>query len=151
VKYPKIILITLLCCSIGFLLGMGSYAFTIGRGFSYFKNDPNACMNCHIMREQFNTWQRSSHRNVTTCNTCHAPENFFMEYLYKAENGFSHGLKFTTGNFIEPIRIRKHNFDVTMKACFRCHSALMDSTLHQQGIEEGITCLHCHKDVGHSH
>jgi formate-dependent nitrite reductase cytochrome c552 subunit len=50
----------------GMVLGIGGYTFVYARGGSYLTNDPQACANCHVMREQFEDWQWSSHRAVTT-------------------------------------------------------------------------------------
>ncbi len=83
----------------GLLLGIGGYTFVYARGASYLTNDPAACANCHIMREQFDGWQRSSHRSVAVCNDCHAPHDFVGKYTTKATNGFWHSFYFTTGGF----------------------------------------------------
>jgi cytochrome c nitrite reductase small subunit len=61
----------------GLLLGLGGYTFVYARGASYLTNDPQACVNCHVMREQFDGWQRSSHRRAAVCNDCHAPHDLF--------------------------------------------------------------------------
>src|ERR1044072_4823371 len=34
---------------LGVVIGVGSFTFGYGRGFSYFSPDPRACANCHIM------------------------------------------------------------------------------------------------------
>jgi nitrate/TMAO reductase-like tetraheme cytochrome c subunit len=54
----------------GLLLGIGSFTFIYARGASYLTNDPKACADCHVMQEQFDGWQRSSHRSVAVCNDC---------------------------------------------------------------------------------
>lgn len=147
----KVSLLVVLACLIGLVLGVGSYTFIYGKGYSYLSDDPKACVNCHIMRDQYESWSRSSHHNVATCNSCHTPENVYLKYFNKMENGFWHSLKFTTGDFKDPIRIRGHNFDISMNACFKCHSGLMNSTLHQEATDDGKSCVHCHKAVGHTH
>ena len=144
-------LIIIFVVLIGLVLGVGSYTFIYGKGYSYLSDDPKACMNCHIMRDQYESWSKSSHHHVATCNSCHTPQNFYVKYFNKMENGFWHSLKFTTGNFKDPIRIRKHNFDITMNACLKCHSGLMESSSHKDPLESGRSCVHCHKDVGHTH
>ena len=65
------------------------------------------------MNEQFDGWQRSSHRAVAGCNDCHAPHTFLGKYATKASNGFWHSFAFTTGDFPDPIRIKDHNREVT--------------------------------------
>jgi cytochrome c nitrite reductase small subunit len=37
----------------GVAFGLGLFTFFYAEGFSYFSNDPAACINCHIMRDQF--------------------------------------------------------------------------------------------------
>jgi cytochrome c nitrite reductase small subunit len=55
-RLPVIIAVLL-----GMLLGVGAFTFQYAKGLAYFSNDPNACANCHIMREQLESWQKSSH------------------------------------------------------------------------------------------
>ena len=56
---------------VGVVVGVGAYTFLYAKGYSYLLNDPNACQNCHVMREQFDGWVKSSHHNAATCNDCH--------------------------------------------------------------------------------
>ena len=67
---------------LGAAVGIGGYTFVYARGYSYLIDDPQACMNCHVMREQFDGWLKSSHRSVATCNSCHRtidPPGFALE------------------------------------------------------------------------
>ena len=150
-KMKSKVLLIILISLIGLVAGMGSFTFFYGKGYSYLSDDPKACLNCHIMRDQYDSWSKSSHHHVTNCNSCHTPQNIYMKYINKAENGFMHSLKFTTGNYKDPIRIRQHNFDVAMKSCLKCHSGLMNSTLHAESIGRNDSCVKCHRDVGHTH
>ena len=56
--------IVLLALLFGAVVGLGGFTFTYAQGFSYLSNDPAACMNCHIMREQFDGWSNGSHKAV---------------------------------------------------------------------------------------
>jgi len=56
------------CLGIGLLTGLGAYTFDYAEGTSYLSNDPEACINCHIMRDVDNGWQRSTHHAVAVCN-----------------------------------------------------------------------------------
>ena len=76
------------CALLGAFAGGGGFTFYYAKGYSYLSNDPVACVNCHIMREQFDSWMGSSHRNVAVCNDCHIPHTFPPKYLVKADNGF---------------------------------------------------------------
>ena len=55
---------------LGLLIGLGGYTFAYARGYSYLTNDPAACANCHIMRDHFDAWTRSSHAAIAACNDC---------------------------------------------------------------------------------
>src|SRR5262249_6929435 len=106
-----------LCASIGVFLGLGLYTFWYAEGASYFSTDPRACMNCHIMREQFDSWQKSSHHAVAKCVDCHLPHDFIGKYLAKAENGFFHSKAFTLQDFPDPIRIKPRNARILTLNC----------------------------------
>ena len=98
--------ILILCVLVGVIAGLGSYTFHYAAGTSYFSSNPAACVNCHIMREQYDGWQKASHHSVASCNDCHTPHALIPKYLVKAENGFWHSKAFTLQDFHEPIRIR---------------------------------------------
>ena len=136
---------------LGLLLGIGGYTFVYARGASYLTDDPAACANCHIMREQFDGWQRSSHRSVAVCNDCHAPHDFVGKYMTKGTNGFWHSFYFTTGRFPDPIQITPRNARVTEGACRTCHAEMVSSI--DTGSRDGtrMTCVNCHRNVGHLH
>ena len=100
----------------GVIVGIGGFTFIYAQGYSYLTNDPRACANCHVMREQLDGWVKSSHRAVAGCNDCHTPPDFVGKYYTKARNGFWHSFYFTTGGFHEPIRINEFNRGVTERA-----------------------------------
>ena len=96
---------TLLIILTGVLTGVGGYTFFYANGLSYLSNDPRACANCHIMREQFDGWQKASHHAVATCNDCHVPHDSVVNtYAFKARDGMRHSAIFTLR--IEPQVIR---------------------------------------------
>ena len=136
--------------TIGLFLGLGTYTFTFAHGLSYFSNDPKACMNCHVMREHFDGWQKSPHHAVATCNDCHTPHDFIRKYLTKAENGYWHSKGFTLQDFHEPIMIRSKNVAVLQENCVGCHQQIVDGiNTHPGDPQKMLDCLHCHRDVGH--
>jgi cytochrome c nitrite reductase small subunit len=142
---PALVLGTLL----GIATGIGGYTFIYARGGSYLTNDPAACVNCHVMREQFDGWVAGSHRAVAVCNDCHTPPGYLAKYTTKALNGFWHSFAFTSGRFPDPITITARNRRVTEQACRKCHAAIteaIESPVH--GLEE-TACLRCHAEVGH--
>jgi cytochrome c nitrite reductase small subunit len=139
--------------ALGALIGIGAFTFAYARGGSYMTNDPAACVNCHVMRDQFAGWTRSSHHNVAVCNDCHTPHNFVGKWATKALNGWNHSFAFTTGRFEEPIRIGPRNRAITESTCRSCHARLTDAIDHagQIGAQEQLSCLKCHWNVGHLH
>jgi len=135
----------------GLFFGIGGYAFVYARGASYLTNDPAACANCHIMQEQYDGWQRSSHRAVAVCNDCHAPHTFVGKYTTKALNGFWHSFYFTTGGFQDPIRVTPRNAAVTEQTCRYCHDAVVRAIDHSPAPGRALSCVQCHRSVGHLH
>ncbi len=141
-----------LSVTIGLAVGVGAYTFVYARGAAYLTNDPAACLNCHVMREQFDGWIASSHRAVAVCNDCHAPHaSLLAKYATKAENGFWHSFAFTTGRFHEPIVIRARNRAVTEAACRHCHQPIVEAITVHPGSPEAVECIRCHRSVGHLH
>lgn len=139
----------------GIAAGIGGYTFSYAKGGSYLTNDPDACVNCHVMREQYAGWTRSSHHAVAACNDCHTPHTFVGKWYVKARNGWHHSVAFTTGRFHEPIRINEFNARVTEHACRDCHGDIVhdiDAVGHVSGDpEDELSCIRCHRNVGHLH
>ena len=136
---------------VGSAAGIGAYTFVYAKGASYLTNDPEACVNCHVMREQFDGWIKSSHRAVAVCNDCHTPHDLVGKYVTKARNGFWHSFYFTTGRFPEPIRISARNHEVTENACRSCHPDIVDAIDHSPSGGRALACIGCHRSVGHLH
>lgn len=135
---------------LGVLGGIGAFTFGYGKGASYLSNDPQACVNCHVMEGHYDSWQNSSHRHVAVCNDCHLPHNFLGKWVTKADNGFFHSLAFTLENFHEPIRIKPRNRRVTQGACLDCHADFVHEMLPATSGGDMLMCVHCHSDVGHA-
>ena len=145
-RYAALLLSTLL----GVALGLGAFTFHYAEGGSYFSTDPRACVNCHIMREQYDGWQKASHHAAATCVECHLPHEFVPKYLAKAENGFWHSKGFTLQDFHEPIRIKPRNARALQLNCIGCHKELVSSIAgHGTTGEELSNCVGCHSAVGH--
>jgi cytochrome c nitrite reductase small subunit len=133
---------------VGLLVGVGSYTFYYAQGASYLSNDPRACVNCHIMRPQYDGWQKSSHHFVATCNDCHVPHDLVGKYLTKAENGFWHSYGFTFQNFHEPIQMRERSRVILQHNCLHCHGNFVSAITVHASAEE-VNCIQCHRGVGH--
>ncbi len=136
---------------LGLLSGLGFFTFGYGQGHSYLSNDPQACVNCHVMQGHFDSWQNSSHRHVAVCNDCHLPHHPIGKWVVKADNGFFHSLAFTLENFHEPIQIKPRNRRVTQSACMDCHKDIVHQMLPPQPEGQMLMCIQCHNDVGHAH
>jgi cytochrome c nitrite reductase small subunit len=141
----------LLAAMLGVLAGSGIYTARYAEGLSYLSDDPKACVNCHIMRDHYDGWQKASHHGFATCNDCHLPHDNFLHKLYiKSENGFWHSKGFTLQDFPEPIRIRPHNRVVLNNNCIHCHADLVRQiTSHGTDTADAWNCIHCHGQVGH--
>jgi cytochrome c nitrite reductase small subunit len=133
---------------LGILFGLGAYTFTYAQGLSYFSNDPAACVNCHVMRDQFESWNHSSHKAVAACNDCHTPHAFPDKWIVKGINGWNHSLAFTLDNFPDPIQIRNFNKEIALENCTECHEPQL-TLIHQSELGEPTSCLNCHGNVGH--
>ncbi len=134
---------------LGLTLGLGSFTFYYGQGTAYLSEDPQACVNCHIMQEQFDSWIKSSHQPVTTCNSCHLPENEIHKWVSKADNGFFHSWAFTFRNHPDPIQIKPRNARIVQNNCVSCHSDFVHEMFPDR--RDGAQgCVHCHKDAGHA-
>lgn len=130
--------------------GVAGYTFRYAEGLSYLKKDPKACVNCHIMQPQYDAWSKSSHHAVAVCIDCHLPHDFFPKYAAKLENGWRHGEKFTTQNFVEPIVVQKRGREILQENCLRCHGELVHEIAPvSEGRRDDLSCTHCHFGVGH--
>lgn len=143
-------LASILVALLGALLGLGSFTFVYGEGASYFSTDPRACVNCHIMQPQFDSWKKSSHHAAAACVDCHLPHDFIGKYLAKADNGYRHSWAFTFQDFHEPIQITPRNARHLQANCISCHADFVHALLSVESKPgDAIACVHCHADVGH--
>jgi cytochrome c nitrite reductase small subunit len=140
----------ILCAIVGPVVGVGVYTFWYAEGGSYFSNDPKSCVNCHIMRDQFDSWQKASHHAHAKCIDCHLPHEFAGKYIAKVENGYFHSKAFTLQDFPEPIRIKKKNARILQGNCIQCHQGLVNDLIDHGAFADGSnSCVRCHFSVGH--
>ena len=132
---------------IGAFFGAAGLTFTYAEGTSYLSDDPRACVNCHIMREQYDGWQKASHHAHATCNDCHVPHDLIGKYATKVEHGYRHSRGFTFNDFHEPIRITPRDRVIAAENCVRCHAPMVDGIAH--GLGGPLDCTRCHANVGH--
>ena len=134
----------------GVFLGLSAFTFHYAEGLSYLSNDPKACTNCHVMRENFDSWQKGSHQAAATCNDCHVPHSLVPKMISKLRNGYNHSKGFTFMDFHEPIRIKPANAMVLQRNCIGCHEkTVQDIAEHDETEQESVLCVRCHTTVGH--
>ena len=138
------------------IVGLGFYILHISHATSYLTDDPQACVNCHIMLPQYVTWQHSAHREVATCNACHVPHNnIFNQYFFKAKDGLYHATIFTLRAEPEVIQALKPSQAVIQSNCIRCHVDQVTDVKMAGFVEDhhfkrtDRTCWECHREVPH--
>ena len=141
------LLLWLLAMTVGVAVGLGVYTFVYARGASYLTDDPRACLNCHVMRNEYDGWVKASHRQAAVCNDCHTPGGLLPKYLSKAYNGMLHSAAFTSGHFPDVIQLKPYTRAITERACVNCHADLVHA-IDIRG-REPVSCLRCHQQVGH--
>lgn len=141
---------------IGSMFGLGFYALYLSRATSYMSDDPKACINCHVMTPHYMTWNKSSHREVATCNDCHVPQDdLFSKYFFKAKDGLYHSYVFTTRTEPEVIRAKEASVEVIHQNCVRCHIDQVTDAKLQGEVADHVhsrtdrLCWECHKEVPH--
>lgn len=141
---------------LGILFGLGAHILYVSNAFSYLSNDPNACINCHVMTPQYATWERSSHAKVATCNDCHVPQdNFIRTYYFKAMDGLRHATIFTFRLEPQVIRIKEAGRNAVQENCIRCHSNQIHPialrAINNWSVEDQRPgyCWDCHREVPH--
>ncbi|OGW81542.1 MAG: cytochrome c nitrite reductase small subunit [Omnitrophica bacterium RIFCSPLOWO2_12_FULL_44_17] len=144
----KFLILVTIC--FGVVFGVGGFIFIYAKGYSYLSNDPQACANCHIMQDYYDSWVKSSHHKAAACNDCHVPHELIEKYYVKGRNGFNHSKAFTLQNFTEPIRITKANLEDLQYNCIECHQNMVsDIAAHKDVKENKARCTQCHRSTGH--
>ena len=146
-KPTRIIVISL----VGVALGASASTFDFAEGNSYLSDVPETCVNCHVMRPQYNSWERSRHHAVATCNDCHVPSDGLNKWIAKSANGWHHSKAFTLGDYPENIRIKPNNLAIVEANCIRCHGSLFHhATTTSASAVAADGCVRCHAGVAHA-
>lgn len=150
-KWKKVAIV-----SFAAFVGLGFYILKVSHAVSYLSDDPQACVNCHIMMPQYVTWNHSSHREVATCNGCHVPhDNIFNQYFFKAKDGLYHASVFTMRAEPQVIQALEASQAVIQSNCIRCHEDQVTDAKMGSFVEDhhskrtDRTCWECHRDVPH--
>ncbi len=137
-------------------------------------NTETFCISCHEMeRNAFREYKRTIHYNNrtgvrATCPDCHVPNTWIHKVARKVmatnELFYHFAGSINTREKYEAKRLRlARNVWETMRVtdsreCRNCHNfEFMDFAIqekrsrdrHEQGIDEGKTCIDCHKGVAH--
>ena len=137
-------------------IGLSFYSVYLSKASSYLSDNPQTCINCHIMVPQFATWNHSSHREVANCNDCHVPHtNIFSHYYFKAKDGLRHATIFTLRAEPQVIHIKEAGIGVVHQNCIRCHEQLLIGAEQQvnniafHSERETRLCWECHRETPH--
>jgi len=141
---------------VAIICGLGFFLLDFSNAASYLSDDPQACVNCHVMQPQYITWTHSSHREVADCNACHVPhDNVFNKYTFKAMDGLYHSYVFTARAEPEVMRARPASVEVIQNNCIRCHQDQVTDAKTDAFVADHMenrtdrTCWECHRDVPH--
>lgn len=141
---------------IAVLVGMGIFLAKEASIVSYMSDNPQACVNCHVMTPVYNSWMHSSHRERASCNDCHVPQdNLFNKYFFKAKDGLFHATIFTARMEPEVMFMREESEKVVQDNCIRCHVQQITQVKYYGWLEnhkENRTqrnCWSCHQELPH--
>ncbi len=136
--------------SLGVMGGAGLFVVHVSRALSYLSDEPETCVNCHVMNTQYLTWQHGSHARAATCNDCHVPhDSFWSHYAFKAEDGMWHATVFTMRWEPQVIRLSERAVPVVEKNCRRCHDATVGSVALAKHGDGDLRCWDCHRETPH--
>lgn len=134
----------------GVTFGLAALVVHISRAPTYLSDDPEVCVNCHVMRPEYVSWRHSSHAEVAHCNDCHVPhESFLSHWLFKARDGLWHATVFTMRWEPQVIRLSDRAVPVVEANCRRCHGHLVSFTSLREHQPGDLRCWDCHNDVPH--
>lgn len=158
----------ILVSAIGGILFWGGF----NQGLEY-TNSEEFCSSCHmndVVPEYRETIHYSNRSGVkATCSDCHLPNEFFPKWKRKIQASMEVWAHIT-GKVDTKEKFETHRREMAerewarMKAnnsqeCRNCHNfEAMDFTqqktvaekMHSLAIEEGKTCIDCHKGIAHS-
>ncbi len=140
----------------GIITGILLLVVHISNATSYLSEEPETCINCHVMYPYYASWSKDSHGRDATCADCHIPQdNIFSKYFVKGTDGMAHATYFTMRWEPQVIQIKSRGTRVVQENCIRCHLDLIDmvqlvevtATKAKKG--EGKLCWDCHRETPH--
>ncbi len=135
---------------LGVMAGMGAFLVPLSRAPSYLSDEPETCINCHVMTTQFVSWQHSGHVEAATCNDCHVPHHGFLsKYAFKAQDGLWHATVFTIRWEPQVIHLSQRAVPVVEENCRRCHAEVIGEVAAADHEPGDLRCWDCHREVPH--
>jgi len=126
----------------------------------HFTSQPNFCASCHEISQPVASWNVGPHKTVT-CLDCHANPGT-VGYVSRKFKGLGEVYLHFTNQVPNPL-VAKYN----IQTCIVCHTGqngsypdakniklqpgdpLAPKLSHNGIIQDGISCLVCHRYVGH--
>ncbi len=138
---------------VGAVVVVGVLGLVVGRqplkAISYFGNQPQLCLTCHLMTPWYRGWENSPHDRVATCNDCHVPQTPVISVLFKAKQATRQGYAYYIGTVPEAIKINRSSQEVVHRNCLRCHAALVEQYVGDTRKFGGRYCFDCHRSTPH--
>ena len=142
--------------SLGIFVGLIFFLGYVSKAHSYLSDEPETCVNCHIMGPQYTTWFHSAHREYAHCNDCHVPhDNAVNKYYFKAMDGLRHASIYTARMEPQVIFIKEAGKNVVQQNCLRCHNDLNTNekvntfTMAYHDSRSDRLCWECHRETPH--
>ncbi len=140
----------------GIFTGILFFVVYVSNAVSYLSDEPETCINCHVMYPYYASWDKGSHGRDATCADCHVPQdNFIRQYYVKATDGLAHATYFTFRWEPQVIQIKSRGKSVVQENCIRCHLDMVDMvqlvevTGEIAEKDEGKLCWDCHRETPH--
>jgi cytochrome c nitrite reductase small subunit len=134
--------------AVGMCAGFGLYVAGVSEAASYLSDNPETCINCHIMVPEYASWQHSSHARAATCNDCHVPHTGLLaKYAFKAKDGSRHSALFMLRRERQVIFAIPESRKVIQQNCIRCHARVFESP--RVHTRPDRPCTDCHREVPH--
>jgi nitrate/TMAO reductase-like tetraheme cytochrome c subunit len=119
----------LLAALIGGIVGLGVFTFAYAQGASYLSDDPSTCVNCHIMREVYDGWNRPT----ASWKRYPAMVRIWAGYAFSKDHNEERGHYYAQIDQEETERVQIVN---QPGACANCHAAEAPQLIAEMGWEE---------------
>ena len=130
----------------GVLLGVAVLVTHISRAASYLSDEPEVCINCHVMNSAYATWRLGSHGRVAACVDCHLPhQNPVAKLAFKGMDGLRHSYVFTFRLEPQVLELSRGAIPVIQENCLRCHHDQLQMVRLAAVTER--RCWDCHDNV----